>query len=166
MLRRLVEYWHDCRGLHLVTRRADLDITRLASLLPHVFLYDYNRDTRDLTLRLAGEEIRRLLPNSKPGTPLAQIMPADSFAAVQDRYRRVCEEPAIMVASGRVFLRMGGTGIGERVLLPLADAEGRVHQMLGATLYQLGDTTPDGRQFSREDVSTRFFPLHPPSEAE
>lgn len=166
MLRLLVKHWYERRGRNLVTRRTDIDIIRLAPLMPHLFLYDYDRDSRDLTLRLAGEEIRRLLPNSRPGTPLAQIMPAEYITVIRDRYRRVCEEPAIAVAAGRVFLRLGGSGTGERVLLPLADAEGRVHQMLGATLYELGVDAPESRQFAREEVTIHFFPLQMPSEAE
>jgi hypothetical protein len=166
LLRAFVAHWYAQRDGHTVTRRADISITRFASLLPHIFLYDYDTSTRDLTLRLAGEEIRRILPNSRPGTPLAQIMPAEFFTPVLERYRRVCEEPAIMLATGRVFLRLGGTGVGERVLLPLADPHGRVHQMLGATLYQIGDLLPDGSLFAREDVATRFFPLTSPSEPE
>lgn len=166
LLRSFAAHWFDRRGGRLVTLRRDFDIFSFPALLPHVFLYDYDPAARDLTLRLAGEEIRRILPNSRPGTPLARIMPPDYLVPVQDRYRRVCEEPAIMVASGRVFLRLGGAGIGERLLMPLADDNGRVHQMIGATLYQIGEQTIEDRLFAREDVTATFFPLRLQSEAE
>ena len=162
-LRDLVSHWYRCRKGHLVTRRSDFDIFGIAALLPYVFLYDYDRRTRNLILRLAGEEIRRLLPNSVAGTPLERIMPPQVLPEVLARYRRVCEQPSIGLVAGRVFLNLGGSGVGERLLLPLADAEGHVHQMLGATFYQLDDG-PDGQQFAREDVSSSFFPLQAPSE--
>src|SRR3546814_20937645 len=100
MLRAFVAYWYAQRGANLVTRRADFEIFRFAPLLPHIFLYDYDSRTRDLTLRLAGEEIRRMLPNSVAGTPLDRIMPARALPAVLARYRRVCEQPAIGLPAG------------------------------------------------------------------
>ncbi|MFC3677246.1 PAS domain-containing protein [Ferrovibrio xuzhouensis] len=166
MLRAFVTHWYAQRGANLVTRRADFETFRFAPLLPHIFLYDYDSRTRNLTLRLAGEEIRRMLPNSVAGTPLDRIMPARALPEVLARYRRVCEQPAIGLAAGRVFLSLGGSGVGERLLLPLADANGRVHQMLGATLYQIGETPEAGGTFASEDVETIFFPLQKPSEAE
>src|SRR3546814_9211418 len=84
-----------------------------------------------------------MLPNSVAGTPLDRIMPARSLPEVLARYRRVCEQPAIGMAAGRVFLSLGGSGVGERLLLPLADATGQVFQMLGATLYQIGERSEE-----------------------
>src|SRR3546814_14130874 len=108
MLRAFVAYWYAQRGANLVTRRADFEIFRFAPLLPHIFLYDYDSRTRELTLRLAGEEIRRMLPNSVAGTPLDRIMPARALPAVRARYRRVCEPPGMRQAAGRVVLRQNG----------------------------------------------------------
>jgi hypothetical protein len=159
-LREFAQYWLDCRrGASSVTRRADFDILQLRGLLPHVYLYDFNAEDRSFTLRVAGEEIRRMLPNSMPGTQLDQIIPSAFFETVQQRYRRVCEEPAAMHAIGRVFLNLGGTGVGERVILPLANERGAIHQMVGATLYQLGSHLDQGGAFQSEEVSLTFTPL-------
>jgi len=163
LLRDFVAQWYSRRDGRTVTRRQDFDIFQFRALLPYLFLYDYDAATRGLTLRLAGEEIRRLLPNARPGTPLDRIMPAGYVAPVLERYRRVCEEPAIILTTGRVFLNLDGTGVGERILLPLADADGRIYQMLGATLYQLGDHLHDGSLFAGEDVETTALPLRPPA---
>src|SRR3546814_3284040 len=81
MLRAFVAYWYAQRGANLVTRRADFEIFRFAPLLPHIFLYDYDSRTRELTLRLAGEEIRRMLPNSVAGTPLDRIMRSEEHTS-------------------------------------------------------------------------------------
>lgn len=160
LLREFVQYWLDCRRAgDRVTRRADFDIFHLRPLVPHLFLYDFEATSQRFTLRVAGEEIRRLLPNSVAGMPLDRIMPPAFLDSVQTRYRRVCEEPAIMHAIGRVFLNLGGTGVGERIALPLADASGAVHQLLGATLYQLGGALEDGSQFKHEEVTLTFTPL-------
>lgn len=142
-----------------MTRREDFDLFHLPALVPHLFLYDFDPAQRSFVLRVAGEEIRRLLPNSRPGVPLEKIMPPAALAAVLDRYRRVCETPAIMHAIGRVFVKLGGSGIGERIVMPLADANGRVHQLPGATIYGLGGQNEQDRVFEREEVTLTFAPL-------
>lgn len=160
LLKDFVGYWLDSRRAGAtVTRRDDFDIFHIPALVPRLFLYDFDPAPRSFLLRVAGEEIRRLLPNSLPGATLEKIMPPAALPVVQQRYRRVCEEPAIMHAIGRVFVNLGGTGIGERIVLPLAGADGKVHQLLGATIYALGDQTEQGRVFEREEVTLTFMPL-------
>jgi hypothetical protein len=159
LLRDFVRYWLECRAEGaVVTRRADFDIFHLRALIPHLFLYDYNPSDQGFTLRVAGEEIRRLLPNSVAGMPLDRIMPPAFFTEVHNRYRQVCERPAILHAIGRVFLNLGGSGVGERIALPLADEQGKVYQLLGATLYELGDQR-HGSRFEREEFTLTFTPL-------
>lgn len=160
LLKDFVGYWYDSRRADApVTRRDDFDIFHIPALVPHLFLYDYDPAQRSFLLRVAGEEIRRLLPNSRPGVALEQIMPPAALPAVQERYRRVCEEPAILHAIGRVFFNLGGSGVGERIVLPLAGADGKVHQLLGATIYTLGDQNEQGRIFEREEVTLTFASL-------
>ncbi len=142
-----------------MTRREDFDLFHLPGLVPHLFLYDFDPAQRSFVLRVAGEEIRRLLPHSRPGAPLEKIMPPAALATVLDRYRRVCETPAILHAIGRVFVKLGGSGIGERIVMPLADANDRVHQLLGATIYGLGGQNEQDRVFEREEVTLTFAPL-------
>jgi hypothetical protein len=160
LLKEFVGYWFDCRRAGAaVTRRQDFDIFHIPALVPRLFLYDYNPVQRSFVLRVAGEEIRRLLPGSLPGAAIEQIMPSVILPSVLERYRRVCEEPAAMHAIGRVFLNLGGTGVGERVVLPLANDQGKVHQLLGATIYMLGDQHEQSRIFEREEVDLTFTPL-------
>lgn len=159
LLRDFVSHWLDCRAKGaVVTRRADFDIFHLRALIPHLFLYDYNPGDHAFTLRVAGEDIRRLLPNSVAGVPLDRIMPPAFFPEVHNRYRQVCERPAILHAIGRVFLNLGGSGVGERIALPLADEQGKVYQLLGATLYKLGDQQY-GSRFERDEFALTFTPL-------
>lgn len=160
MLQGFVGHWLDRRhAASVVTRREDFDLFHLPALVPHLFLYDFDPAQRSFVLRVAGEEIRRLLPHSRPGVPLEQIMPPAALATVQERYRRVCETPAIMHAIGRVFVKLGGTGIGERIVMPLADANDRVHQLLGATIYDLDGQNGQDRVFEREEVTLTFASL-------
>jgi hypothetical protein len=160
LLKEFVGYWLDSRRAGAaVARRDDFDIFHIPALVPRLFLYDFDPAQRSFLLRVAGEEIRRLLPNSLPGATLEKIMPPAALPVVQQRYRRVCEEPAIMHAIGRVFVNLGGTGIGERIVLPLAGADGKVHQLLGATVYALGEQTEQDRVFEREEVALTFMPL-------
>jgi hypothetical protein len=158
-LKQLIAYWFDRRSEAAVTKRSAIDPLDFPALLPRIFLYDYDPVARRFVLRLAGEEIRNLLPNSTPGTPIEQIMPAAELDNVLARYGRVCEEPAIMHAAGRVFLKLGGSGVGERVVLPLAGEDGKVRQMIGATIYDIDRALPDAGILDHGEVAVSFLPL-------
>lgn len=155
-LRAVAEHWFANRGDALITPRASFDIFRFRALLPNTFLYDYEPEARTLKLRLAGEEIRTLLRNAQPGASLYDMMPKDLAANMEQKYRRVCEEPAFMHVIGRVFQGLGGTGVGERLIMPLGDDGGAARQLLGATLYRIGDTLEDGTPIPQGQQITTF----------
>ena len=91
-LRRLVRYYRDaCGGGRMITRAA-LDPMLLKSMLPRVFYYDYDAATDDFRLRLAGEEIRAVLPSAKRGARVADIIPASSVDRIRGYFRRVVKE--------------------------------------------------------------------------
>lgn len=160
-LRELVEWFFAARGVARVAARSRFDPVRFPRLMPHFFMYEFEAATRAFRLRLAGEEIRQMLPKARRGATLEEVMPTlESHDVVRERYLRVVEGPAILVAVGKVFIRIEGHGIGERLVLPLADEDGAVHQILGATVYWFGRDIPaNQRRFAGEDVEVTYFPL-------
>lgn len=158
-LRDMAQYWFEQRSGHFVTRRSAIDISHFRQHLPRIFLYDYDPPSRGIHLRLAGEMIRNYLPNAVPGAPLKDLMPAGFLPAIEARYRRVCEEPAFMHVAGRVFKHLDGSGVGERLIVPLADDHGQVRQLMGMTLYRLGDTMPDGTAVPIGEHVTTMVPV-------
>ncbi len=136
-----------------------LDPTELKSLLARAFYYDYLPAEDDFRLRLAGEEIRAVLPNARRGALLGEVIPANVLEQVRDRYRRIVQEPAVFHGIGRVFFTIGNPGLGERLVVPLADETGTATQIFGATFYDFSENPWRGQNVSHEDVESTFIPL-------
>lgn len=137
LLRDLLGYYLNLRDGARVPRRDRISPLQFPKLLSSVFLYEYDRDSHDFAIRLAGEDIKRMLRTTKPGAKLSDVFPPEVVPQVQERYDRVCNDSCVMHNAGHVFHYMGGTGIGERLVMPLADAHGRNRFLIGATVYSL-----------------------------
>jgi hypothetical protein len=75
------------------------------------------------------------------------------------RYRRVLEQPAFMCNQGAVFSLHGGVGVGERIVMPLAEDGIHPDGILGATVYRLNGSRGRERLKSSELQSVEFFPI-------
>lgn len=111
-------------------------------LLSSVFLYEYDKAASDFRLRLAGNTVAEMLQTVKAGSLLSQVFPPQVYPVMAERYGRVCSECSVMHNIGHVFHQMGGTGIGERIVMPLLDEQDEPNFFLGATMYPLPDDTP------------------------
>lgn len=134
-LRRFLGHYLDLRGAGRVPPRSRLSPLDIPDVLGFVFLYDFDPDIRDFTMRLAGQHVASMLLTAKAGTPLSRVFPPDVYPSVRERYLRACTEPSVMHNVGRVFHHMGGTGIGERLAMPLLGEDGVVRFLIGATVY-------------------------------
>ncbi|MCW0235578.1 MAG: PAS domain-containing protein [Ferrovibrio sp.] len=133
----LLAYYLDQRQGRRVPRRNSISPLDFPTLLGNVFLYEYDAGNDDLCIRLAGEDIRAMLLTTKQGAKLSEVFPADVVPIMRERYSRVLADCAVMHNIGRVFHHMGGTGTGERLVLPLLDESDRPRFLLGATVYGL-----------------------------
>jgi PAS domain len=158
-LRRFMQWYLATRGKQQMVAAKKLDPLDLKPLLACAFYYDYLPANDDFRLRLAGEEIRAVLPNARRGATLAEVIPANVVEQVRDRYRRIVTEPAVFHGIGRVFFTIGNPGYGERLVVPLADEAGRATQIFGATFYDFSETPWRGKNVSHEDVESTFIPL-------
>lgn len=111
-------------------------------LLSSVFLYEYDKAAGDFRMRLAGNTIAEMLQTVKAGALLSEVFPPNVHPTMLERYRRVCFQRSVMHNIGNVFHQMGGTGIGERIVMPLLDEHDEPNFFLGATMYPLPDDTP------------------------
>lgn len=158
-LRRMMRWYLASRGEQKLVAAQRLDPTELKGVLARAFYYDYERASDDFRLRLAGEEIRALLPNARRDATLAEVIPANVLEVVRDRYRRIVIERSVFHGIGRVFFTIGNPGLGERLVLPLADDSGAVTQIFGATFYDFSNRLWGGRDFSHEEVESTFIKL-------
>lgn len=75
LLRDLLGYYLNLRDGARVPRRDRISPLQFPKLLSSVFLYEYDRDSHDFAIRLAGEDIKRMLRTTKPGAKLADVFP-------------------------------------------------------------------------------------------
>jgi hypothetical protein len=153
-------HWQAVRAGRRMPGWRDIDPAAIRKQLPIVWSWRWDAALGSFIGRLAGEEIIAVLGTNTHGKRLAEVFRPDAWAAVEQRYRRVMEEPALMHSSGKVFLMSGGLGEGERIVLPLAADGAQGDGVIGATVYRLGGRTTAGKAaIDHHGEAIEFFPL-------
>ena len=154
-LRRLLAHWLGLAG-GTVPPRAALDPLDIPYALPICWLCDLVADADvpqgRFRYRLAGDTIERVFGRSLKGHYLDMLVPPADWPRVEARWLSVLALPAIAVHVGTVYDTYDMLLVGERLLLPLLDGQGRPTIILGATAYEAaGPETPPGplREFVR-----------------
>jgi len=159
--KQLFAYWQSMAADGSVPAKRNLDPARIPKLLPFVWLCarDPERDT--FVYNLAGEVIRGTLNRPIRGRSLDQIFNMEWSKRLNDRYRRVCEGPAMYHSYGGVYVVSEKHGVGERIILPLTGADGRVDHVLGLTYYLLHEkqTAPEAVLNAGSEERGEFVPL-------
>jgi hypothetical protein len=149
-LRDLLWLWSASRHDHDdIPRKSDLDPIALGRLGLMPYLWLMRRDGDDFVYALCGEEIRRNFPVTIKNRRVSDVFSGDQADLVLESYRAVAETPAIEYTEGPVKGSRAQMYVASRLMLPLADAEGRVTHVLGCVEKQeLGsirgtDTVPE-----------------------
>lgn len=147
-LRTIAEHWNAVRGDRLMPGWNDIVPSRISAQLKFVWVYRYDRVTRQFTGRLAGNVIETVFGKSFRGMPMTALYPPHDYERLHARAERVVREPALFRGDGRVFVHFERIGNGERIILPLADDGANGDGILGATVYQpaMGIVPPQERE--------------------
>jgi hypothetical protein len=140
----IARYWGEARNGKRMPAWHDIDPVKIAPHLPIVWSWRYDRTTDTFTGRLAGDAINRAFGKSLRGVKLQDFFSAEGFPKVYQRHMRVIGEPAFSRDHGAVFHHVDGVGVGERIVMPLAEDGEHADGIFGATTYdlsQLGDTS-------------------------
>lgn len=168
--RSLLAHWSEMRDGKLVPGWSDLDLTRIPETAPVIWSWVYDGAANQFKGRLDGTEIRRFM-----GRPISNLTLAEYFAGwnyddILARHLRVVNGPAIALGHGVVFCRGDQQGIGERLILPLAEDGRHVDGLIGATAYKMvtrhrsvcAKESCAGRyQAMLGSDATSYFPLAP-----
>ena len=157
-LRRLLRHWLERRGERLAPLRSAIDPTAIGPLLSSIWMCDYLPSSRSFRMRLAGEEINRLYGRNVTQCSFEEIIAPALLADVMRRYRRVVEEPAILLCSGNIYLASNRSEVGERLVLPLSDDSGAIMYVIGASVYRMELKLGEG-PITRESMTETFTPL-------
>ena len=136
-LRLLLNHWLDRRGDEAVPLRSAIDPAALAPALPAIWICEYVPDVGRFRTRLAGEDINRFYGRNIAQTYFEDIAAEPFLSTIIRRYRRIIEEPAIMYLTGHIYLANESRVVGERLGLPLRTEDGRITQVIGASVYDI-----------------------------
>ena len=134
-LRDLIAYWLAAAGARAMPARADIDPTRIPSLLPFVWLCDHLPETGRFRYRLMGDHVRHAYRDNVAGRFLDEVEPPTATAGIVDCLQRSVALPCVVHIDGWLYADTDKPTPGECVVLPLASDGARVDMILGATVY-------------------------------
>ncbi len=160
-LKVVLAHWQAVRGNRLMPAWRDIDPAAIGRHLPMVWAWRYDVDQATFIGRLAGEEILAVLGKEIRGRRLEQCFPADAAGVVLERYKTVIRTPSILHSTGHVHMKTGRHGVGERLVLPLADDGITGDGILGVTEYRLSiaDAKSVGAAIDHHHEDIAFHPL-------
>jgi len=142
LLRNLHAYWNSRRGERLMPARADIDIAKIPTLLPYVFLIDVLDGGLDFRFRVAGTHIRDVTEDEVTGQHVAEAFPEEFGAEVRQIWSKVVDSRRPVSGRGRLWVPGREHVTWEGVAMPLAEAGGDVNMLLGGVVFNLGGRVP------------------------
>jgi len=128
--RKLYQYWHEAKGGQEVPVRKSIQPRGLQDVLQWVFILE--RVDRELApFRLAGTGLCDQYGGELGGTNFLSLCLGDCRRTVRSLIDNVVMMPAAAFIEFEAHAKNKGRMSGEIVLLPLADEQGEVHQILG-----------------------------------
>lgn len=144
-LRAVALAWDQARAGATMPSFSALRPAAIAAQLPIIWVFAYDRTSRRFTGRLAGERIAQAFNKNFRGIALEDVHPPHLLDWIHAGMSRVVLEPCCYRSGGALFRKTGQTGIGERIMLPLADDGVHGDGVLGASDYELpGGNAVDG----------------------
>lgn len=137
-LSELLAGWKKARKGRPIPRRTDIDPADFPRTLLIVWIYEV-QDDGDYVCRLAGEEQRAVYGSLPVGRALSELVHPDAFPFIR-RYYDAVRAGKVAYSRDAVYLwSRDKIGRGERLILPLADADDRCRFVIGATVYRLNE---------------------------
>jgi len=151
-------YWDKVRGDRPMPGWGDIDAAALKPHLPILWSWKYDRAADQFTGRLAGEEINVIFGKSLRNAKMAEFFADWDYETIFRRHKRVVVEPCIAVGKGKIFIHAKRYGLGERIIMPLAENGVDGDGLIGATIYRLFEAEKDAAaSILGEEVA--YYPL-------
>lgn len=135
---KLFHYWLRKANGRDVPLVRDIDICEIPKLLPHIVLYEVAEQEPRFTVRLMGEEVRRVMPNVRPGMTLEEMHGQENWLKIQSLYHGIVNDHRPHYINQPLYFRAQYYKNLRRILLPLADDQGRVRRIIGTAVFVNG----------------------------
>jgi len=156
-LRDIAAHWNEVRQSRRMPAWQDIDPARIAAHLPIVWSWRYDRTNGQFVGRLIGQAIADLFGKSIRGVKMEDYFQGAIYEAVHSRCHRVVTEPCFARDHGNIFRYRDRFCLGERIILPLADAGADADGVFGATVF---DQAPDLR-LEHASFASDILNFHP-----
>jgi len=160
-LRAVAAHWDAARGDRMMPSWQQLRPSHIAAQLPIVWVYKYDRQRQEFVGRLAGDRITRNCGKNFRGIRLEELHSPELLPRMYALMSRVVQEPAFYSSSGKLFRQRERTGVGERIILPLAGDGIHGDGLIGASDYEYILANPDYAPIEMLTEGERWFPLAP-----
>jgi len=155
----LAAHWDSVRGQRAMPAWHQLQPSRIATVLPIIWVYKYDRVTEQFTGRLAGDRIARNFGKNFRGIGLEEVHPPASLPYVYAGMMRGVMEPSLYHSRGRLFRQRERVVRGERIFLPLSEDGIHSDGLIGASDYQHPVLDPHYGPVEILGEGERWFPL-------
>jgi len=116
----LADHWHAALGNKKMPAWTAIQPSWIAPHLTRVFAFTYDRNSREITRSLVGNQLLSLLDGQFRGTPLEQFQPPRLAVRMHQTVSRVVLGPSFYRGTGKLF-QQGSTIVeGERIVLPMS----------------------------------------------
>ena len=127
-----------------VPTRAECDPVDLAKInprvLPHLWLFDVERDPLRMKLRLMGEAITRVWDVGKAGLYVDEVLDPETLIPVGEVAAVICETGVPSYHAGQpIFRSSRNQGLIERIAVPLTSNGSSIDMVLGCSVFYLDE---------------------------
>lgn len=157
-LRVLVRHWMEVRAARLMPGWSDLRPGSLRTVLPLLWSWKYDRESRLFGGRLAGDRIENVFGISFRGAPMTKFFSEQEYALIYPRFRRVVATPQLFRGHGLVYRTFDRFDLGERVILPVGDDGFSGDGIVGATDFNQNQGIPPDDVVRAGEIE-EWFPL-------
>lgn len=132
-LKSVARHWDAVREGRRMPGWTDIQPSAIRAQLPIVWAWRFEARSNEFIGRLAGDRIQRVFGANFRGARMHDVFPADQYARIFERHKRVMAEPAFFRGHGLVFRHLDRFDMGERIILPLGEDGESGDGILGAT---------------------------------
>jgi hypothetical protein len=142
-LKRVALHWNGTRGKARLPVWGAIRPAAIASQLPLVWSYSYDRGSDTFRGRLSGNFIDQVFGRNLKGVPMAELYTPCDYPRFFARSKRVVCEPAFYCGEGMVFAHKDRYGQGERIMMPMSSDGLTGDGFFAATDYRAIEGRPD-----------------------
>jgi len=127
----LLHHWLTARQGRTIPTRSAIDALAFVPVLPDCWIYRLEADG-EFYCTLAGENVRRSWSKRLIGRPAGEVVGAD-YRFIKQRWLLLLSRPALLYSTQ---MNLDLPKKSERLVLPVADADGVPRQILGCSRYE------------------------------